>query len=98
MAQASGFGKEVYRILAWAETQPKLAAIIQQEPRRIWGGAHRLNARYLLDGGAAWESLKAYGKAFTNDPGYTLKHWRRILFAVLSLFGLGRLRKLVRKY
>jgi glycosyltransferase involved in cell wall biosynthesis len=98
VAQASGFGEEAYRILAWAETRPELAGIIQQNPKRIWGGAHRLNARYLLEGDAAWKSLKAYGKAFTRDPSYTLKHWHRILFAVLSLFGLGKLRKLVQRF
>lgn len=88
VAQAARFGEEVYRILDWAQTQPDLAARIQHNPRAVWGGAHRLNARYLLDGGAAAQSLWAYARAFGNAPGYTMQHWHRMVFAALSLVGL----------
>ena len=98
VAQAAGFGEEAYRIIDWAKTQPQLAARIAAQEKRVWGGAHRLNARYLLDGGEAWQSLKAYGRSFKEDPSYTLKHWKRILFALMSLLGLGALRKLIQKY
>lgn len=92
-AQAARFGGEVYRILDWAQTQPALAAMIDRHPRKVWGGAHRLNARYLLDGGAPGPALKAYARALANDPAYALKHWRRMLYAGGSLVGLGGMRK-----
>lgn len=98
-AQAAGFGAEAYRILKWAETQPGLAKMIDNNPKKVWAGAHRFNARYLLDGGKPWQSLKAYWQVFTQQPKHALAHWRRILFAFISLFGLGGLRRLIyRRY
>jgi glycosyltransferase involved in cell wall biosynthesis len=94
-AQAARFGQEAYRILDWAQAQPPLAALIRRHPRKVWGGAHRLNARYLLDGGAPGPALKAYARALANDPAYALKHWRRMVFALASLAGFGGLRRTV---
>lgn len=92
-ALAASFGGEVYRILAWAQTQPRLQELIEANPRRTWGGAHRLAARYLLDGGQPGPALKAYGQALANDPLYALRHTHRMLYALLSLLGLGGLRR-----
>jgi hypothetical protein len=93
-AMAAKFGDEIYKIRQWAESQPGLARQIIKHPKRVWGGAHRLNARYLLEGGLSARSLAAYWRAFWADPAYTLKHWHRIGYAVLSLLGLGNLRRL----
>ncbi len=89
VAQAAGFGAEVYRILDWAQEQPQLAAVIDANRRKVLAGAHRLNARYLLDGGAAGESFKAYMQALWQQPGYALKHGHRMLYAALCVLGLG---------
>ncbi len=93
VAQPAAFGREAYRILEWAKTQPDLAARIQANPRRIYGGAHRLAARYLLDGGEPGQALATYFKALGNDPAYTLQHWHRMVYAFASMFGLGGLLK-----
>jgi len=98
VAQAAGFGAEVYRILEWAQDQVQLAAVIESNRRKVMAGAHRLNARYLLEGGAAAESLKAYWLAFVQQPGYALKHAHRMAYAVLCLLGLGGVNKPFRKY
>jgi glycosyltransferase involved in cell wall biosynthesis len=98
VAEAGGFGREAYRILEWAGAQPDMAAMIASNQRRVWAGAYRLDARYLLEGGAARQSLKAYWRAFRNQPGYALSHWHRILFAFLSLLGFRRLRRFIQKY
>jgi hypothetical protein len=99
VAQAKSFGLEAYRILAWAKTQPKLAEILEQEPDRIWGGAHRFHARYLLDGGAPWEALKTYWQVWRAYPEYAYEHWHRILFCFASMVGLGKLRRILyRRY
>ncbi len=87
-AQAGGFSTEIYRILEWAQTQPELARRIQQRPRRVQGGAHRLAARYLLDGGAPGPALQAYARALKNDPAYALKHSHRMLYALALWLGL----------
>ena len=56
-AQAAAFGKEAFCILDWAKTQPNLAPYIE---RRATASAHRVNARYLLDGGQPAASLAAW--------------------------------------
>lgn len=89
VAQASNFGQEAFRILEWAQTQPDLKETIDRSPRRIWAGVHRLDARYLLDGGRPGLSLGAYLKTFFNLPSFAYQNWHRIFFAILSLVGLG---------
>lgn len=93
VAEAASFGQEVYKIIEWAAAQPDLNVLIESNHRYVWGGAHRLTARYLLDGGQPAQSLKAYAKAFIQDPLFTLRHAHRVLYAFLSLLGLGWLRK-----
>ena len=89
VAHAADFGNEVYRILAWAQSQPDLAALLVQHQRRVMAGAYRLDARYLLDGGAFAPSLLAYWRAFTQQPGYALQHWKRIAYAGAGVLGLS---------
>lgn len=78
VSQAAGFGRETLRLLEWMHTQPDRAWRVN---RRTLGGAYRLNARYLLDGGQYSAALREYGRALLLRPGYTLQHWRRILYA-----------------
>lgn len=94
VAQAARFGEEVFRILEWAKTQPVLGDIVRGHSRRVYAGAHRLNARYLLDGGEPGLALKAYISALTRNPGFALEHWHRMLYALVSwLFPFIRSRK-----
>jgi glycosyltransferase involved in cell wall biosynthesis len=89
VAQASAFSKEILRILEWMDKQSDLAPIFKSYNKQINAGAQRLNARYLLDGGQPKEALQAYWKALTLDPGYTIHHWHRMLYALLSILGAG---------
>ena len=73
------------------EGQPFLSKIIKENYRKVYGGAYRLNARYLLDGDLPGDALKSYWKAFRNDPRYTLKHLNRILFALAAVIAGGNL-------
>lgn len=93
VAQAAAFGQEAFRILEWAQTQPALAAIIAKNPRRVSAGAHRLDARYLLDAGSTSKSLKAYWQTFKAQPLYALAHWHRILYALFGFFGFSGIKK-----
>jgi GT2 family glycosyltransferase len=88
VAQAASFGQEVYAIVAWMQTQPALAARYQRLRRRIWAGAHRINAYYLAEGRQPAAALAAYGRSFLASPALALRDWRRILLTLLSLFGV----------
>src|SRR3989304_6067666 len=70
-----------------------MAAPGAARPAGVWAGAHRLNAFYLLDGGQPGVALKAYWKGFWLSPAAVLPDWYRIIYALLSPLGLGRLRE-----
>ncbi len=91
VAQAAGFGEEAYRIVTWMASQPEFGAVLAAESRRVEAAAHRFNARYLLDGGQALPALRAYLRSLALHPQAALQEWQRILFAALSLVGLGSL-------
>jgi len=93
VAQAEGFGRETMRLLAWMQTQAELVPLIEKNKRQVLAGAHRLNARYLLDGSRPGPALKAYGRALKFDPVYTLHHWHRMVYAFLSLMGIKGLER-----
>lgn len=90
-SQPEKFAQETLRVLEWMQTQSGLQASIARNRRQVFGGAYRLVGRYLLDGGAHTQALRAYGRALMAWPGYTLKHWHRMLYAAFSLVGLGRM-------
>jgi len=81
------FGREALRILNWMENDPVLGSKVAANRRRIEGGAHRFNARYLLDGGLPGPALRAYGQALLKYPEFALQHWHRMLYALASLAG-----------
>ncbi len=88
VAQSAGFGSESLRILAWMQSQPDLAGLAAHNRNRILAGAYRLNARYLLDGNQAWPALKSYSRACLAWPAFALKHWHRMVYALLCLIRL----------
>lgn len=88
IASASIFGEEAFRILAWMENTPALQEEFRKRRHRCEAGAHRINARYLLDGGQPAESLKAYWRSFAAYPPTALKEWHRILYCFPAMFGL----------
>jgi len=91
-AKAAEFGKEAFRILAWAETQPGLAVAVSGVRRRARASANRVDARYLLDGGQPLSALKAWWRAFFIHPPTALARMNIFVSALLNLLGLGSLR------
>ena len=85
VSQVAGFGREAYRIAEWMPTQPGLRAPYTRLRRRVWAGAHRMNGRYLLDGGTPRAALACYLRGLAAYPSLVLPEWRRILFAAASL-------------
>jgi len=97
IAQAEHFGAEAMRILEWAKTQPKMAAVIEHSEKRILGGLYRFSAQYLLDASQPMKALRAYAKVFRNYPEFALRRLHRVVFALFSLLGLGGLRRLFQR-
>ncbi|MHB8933803.1 MAG: glycosyltransferase family 2 protein [Bellilinea sp.] len=93
VAQAAVFGREAYRIARWLSESPEYSAEMECGHKRVWAGAHRLNAFYLLDGGQPGAALKAYMKGFWLHPAAILPDWYRILYALLSPLGPSGLRR-----
>jgi GT2 family glycosyltransferase len=94
-ARAAEFGQEAFRILDWAQrTQPQLASIMDKVGRRARASAHRVDARYLLDGGQPWAALKAWVRALFIHPPAALARLNILVSALLELSGLGRLREI----
>ena len=88
VAAAAGFAEEIWRLVGWMKESDRLAARFRADRRRILGGANRLSARYLLDGGYPARSLSAYLKALYYWPGFTLQHIHRMTYALVNiLFG-----------
>ncbi len=97
VGEAAGFGREAMRILAWAGTQPAMRELIAAHHRQVLAGAHFFDARYLLDGGQGAAALRSYGRVAGLQPQRLLRHLPRILFALLSLLGLGGFRRLFQR-
>ena len=94
VAQAAKFGQEAYRITRWMPTQPGLAEKYNRLKSRIWAGAHRMDGRYLLDGGLPGPALRAYLRGLLRYPPAVLPESRRMLFAFASMFfNVDRLRQ-----
>ena len=91
-AQAASFGREAYRIAAWLEKDAAYRQFFPRLRRKIWGGAHRLDAFYLLDAGLAGAALRAYWQALRFDPAVVLRDWRRVAYALFSPLGIETFR------
>ncbi len=98
-AKAAEFGQEAFRILAWAKSQAGLAEAVSgvREARRARASAHRVDARYLLDGGQPVSALKAWMRALFVHPPTALTRLNIFVSAVLKMLGLDGLRSLYLK-
>src|SRR5262249_41624658 len=93
-AKAAEFGREAFRILAWAKSQPGLAEAVAGVERRARASANRVDARYLLDGGQPLSALKAWTRALFIHPPTALARLNILVAALLDVFGLVKLRAL----
>ena len=97
VAASANFGKEAYRIVEWMQSQPGLAEAFRRLERKIWAGAYRIDARYLLDADKPREALDAYWKSLHADASTALKEWNRMVYCLLAMVGLKGLRPLYQK-
>ena len=94
VAQASAFGEEAYRIINWVQHNSKLNGLFEKDKNKIWAGAHRINARYLLDGEQPWSAFKVYLQCMFADLPTALPEWYRIVYSLAATVGLGNLKRL----
>lgn len=94
-AKAAEFGREAFRILETVERDNHLAPVLAKVSRRARASAHRVDARYLLDGGQPAAALAAWMRALFLHPPTALKRMNIFVSALLNLLGLRKLRESV---
>jgi len=95
--KAAEFGREAFRVLDWEQNQPGLAEAVTGVERRARASAHRVDARYQLDGGQAWKSLLSWFRAMFIHPRTALARLNILVSALIQLIGLGALREMYLK-
>lgn len=94
IAQAEKFGEEAYRLVEWMEKNPDLNKTFLDNHNKILAGAHRMDARYLLDGGQYNESFKVYWRGLKLDAATVLPEFHRMIYALFAPLGLSGLKNL----
>lgn len=94
-AKAAEFGREAFRILETVERDTNLAPVLAKVSRRARASAHRVDARYLLDGGQPAAALSAWTRALFLHPPTALKRMNIFVSTLLNLLGLGALREAI---
>lgn len=97
-ALAAEFGNEAIRLAKWMEETPLFAKLWIKNKKKVWAGAYRIKARYLLDAAYYRDSIIAYWHGFVFSPTIILPEMHRFIYAILSLFGLAFLKKLYLKF
>jgi hypothetical protein len=92
VAQAAAFGREAFRILDFAAQDEALAPVLAKVSRRARAAAHRVDSRYLLDGGQPAAALSAWTRAFFLHPPTALARMNILASIFLNLLGLERIR------
>jgi GT2 family glycosyltransferase len=92
-AKAAEFGREAFRILDVVEQDQTLAPILTKVKRRAQASAHRVDARYLLDGGQPARAILAWMKAMAIHPPTALARINIPVSSILNLLGLEKLRE-----
>jgi hypothetical protein len=94
-SQATGFAREAFSVLSWAEGEASLMPALRRVGRRSQAAVQRVNARYLLDAGQPRAALQAWGRALSIHPPTALGRLNLLVSAVLNILGLGAVREAV---
>jgi GT2 family glycosyltransferase len=94
-AKAAEFGREAFRILDVIKQDKDLAPILANVNRCACASAHRVDARYLLDGGQPGQALFAWLKALFIHPPTALARMNILISSILNILGLSKLRAMI---
>ncbi len=97
LAQAEKFGQEAYRLVEWMENNPDLNALFLANHNKILAGAHRMDARYLLDAGQYHESANAYWQGIKLSFPVILPELHRMIYALIAPLGFKKIKDLYLK-
>ena len=93
VAHAEEFGAEAFRVAKWLCEDPRFYPLSAEKFNKIWAGAHRLNAFYLVEAGKYKEALSAYAQMLRMAPSASKGSLRRMGYAVLGALGVQDLRQ-----
>jgi len=96
-AKAAEFGKEAFHILSLVEQDNNLLTIFEKVKNRAVASAHRVEARYLLDGGLPTQALLAWFKSFWLHPPTALTRMNIFVSSILQILGLRKIREMILK-
>lgn len=94
-AKATEFGEEAFRILKFVGQDKNLALRLEKVKNRAIASAHRVNARYLLDGGLPTNALSAWFIALKLHPPTALARMNIFVSSILQILGLGKVRDMI---
>jgi glycosyltransferase involved in cell wall biosynthesis len=92
IAHAEKFGQDAYNLVAWMENNPDLRNAFREDSKKILAGAHRMNARYLLDGKQYQQAFKVYRQGLMLDFMTIAPELHRMFYALLAPYGMRRLK------
>jgi glycosyltransferase involved in cell wall biosynthesis len=94
VANTAMFGVEAIQLAEWMSRSAQFHDAFERNKSRVWAGAYRMKARYLLDGGQTKESIRAYCQGFKFHPQTVIPETHRFIYAFLSLLGFASLKKI----
>ncbi|MEK6752215.1 MAG: glycosyltransferase family 2 protein [Chloroflexota bacterium] len=94
-AKAVEFGREAFRILETVAQDENLAPLLAKVAHRARAAAHRVDSRYLLDGGLPAKALSAWLRALFIHPPTALARMNIFVSSILNLLGLGKIRSAI---
>ncbi len=93
LAATEKFGPEAFRLAKWIGNQEIFYPLNAQLHRRIWAGAYRFYAFYLVEANQPREALAMYRHSLRLNSKPALKDWKRIALAMAGSLGLSKLRR-----
>lgn len=93
IAHAESFGGEAFRLANWLCEDERFSPLSEKLHNKIWAGAHRLNAFYLVEAGQYKQALKSYAQVLRLAPSLSVGAFRRMGYAVLGALGAQNLRQ-----
>ena len=93
IAHAKDFGAEAFRLAKWLCEDQRFYPLSSKLFNKIWAGAHRLNAFYLVEAGQYKSALSSYAKMLRLAPSTSKGTFKRMAFAALGALGAQNLRQ-----
>lgn len=93
VAAAAEFGPEAFRIARWLGEDERFYPLSSKLSKKIWAGAYRVSAYYLVDAERNREAIGMYASSFARSPRIALRDWKRIVLALIGKPGGKLLRK-----